>query len=145
MASKSPQLQGQCLCGAVKFTAAPAAMEMGVCHCSMCRRWSGGAFMAVECDALQIADESALGVYKSSEWGERCFCKTCGSTLIWRMQSGEGHAAISVQAFADPSAFVFANEIFTDEQPANYAFANKTKRMTGGEFLAAFQSEADNG
>ncbi|MET0181361.1 MAG: GFA family protein [Caulobacterales bacterium] len=138
-------LSGQCLCGAVKFTAQPAAMEMGVCHCSMCRRWSGGAFTVVECDAVKIDDEGQFGVYKSSDWGERCFCKTCGSTLMWRMQNGEGHAAISAQAFDDPGRFAFVNEIFVDEQPANYAFANKTKRMTGAEFLAAFQAGTDNG
>lgn len=134
-------LKGQCLCGAVTFTAAPVKQEMGVCHCSMCRRWSGGVFMAVECADLTIGDESQLGVYKSSDYGERGFCKTCGSTLFWRMQSGEGHAAVSLQAFDDPGQFKFASEIFVDEQPANYAFANGTKRMTGAEFIAAFQGE----
>lgn len=139
-------LKGQCLCGAVTFEAAPEKLEMGACHCSMCRRWSGGVFLAVECGVLKIADESQLGVYKSSEWGERCFCKACGSTLFWRMQDGS-HAAVSVQAFDDPGAFALVSEIFSDEQPASYAFANATKRMTGAETIAAFQAgaESDNG
>lgn len=134
-------LNGRCLCGGVTFQATLEKREMGVCHCSMCRRWSGGAFMVAECagDALKVADESQLGVYKSSEWGERCFCKSCGSTLFWRMQD-HSMAAISIQAFDDPSQFDFVQEIFVDEQPANYAFANKTKRMTSKEFLEAFAS-----
>ena len=129
---------GQCLCGGVRFTAAPVKQEMGVCHCSMCRRWSGGVFMAVECEAVAVADDRHLGIYKSSEYGERCFCTTCGSTLFWRMQSGEGHVAVSLQAFEDPGQFAFTSEIFVDEQPSNYAFANKTKRITGEQFIAAF-------
>ncbi|HRP12140.1 MAG TPA: GFA family protein [Terricaulis sp.] len=99
-------------------------------------------FLAVECASLKVADESSLGVYKSSDWGERCFCKTCGSTLFWRMQGG-AHAAVSVQAFEQPEQFAFVSEIFVDEQPASYAFANETKRMTGAEVIAAFQASAE--
>ena len=133
-------LTGQCLCGAVKFTATPAAMEMGVCHCSMCRRWSGGVFMAVDCGTSVVLDDpSQLGVYKSSGYGERCFCKACGSTLFWRMQDGSANV-VAAQAFDDPSGFALVSEIFTDEQPATYAFANHTKRQTGAEFFAAFMA-----
>ena len=49
-------------------------------------------------------------------------------------------AVVSAQAFDDPSQFAFVSEIYTDNQPANYAFANETKRMTGDEFLAAFMA-----
>lgn len=133
-------LAGQCLCGAVKFEAIPVRMEMGVCHCSMCRRWSGGAFMAVDCgSSLKVADESQLGIYQSSAWGERCFCKTCGSTLFWRMRTA-AHAVVSAQAFDNSGQFAFVSEIYTDENPGNYAFANETKRMTGPEFIAAFMT-----
>jgi hypothetical protein len=137
-------LPGSCLCGAVKFTAALEKREMGVCHCSMCRRWSGGAFMVAEygAGALKVADESQLGVYKSSDYGERCFCKSCGSTLFWRMQDGS-FGAVSIQAFDDPGQFAFVSEIYVDEQPSNYAFANKTKRQTSQEFLDAFSAGKD--
>ena len=133
-------MSGHCLCGAVKFTATPTRMEMGVCHCSMCRRWSGGVFMAVDCGTSVVVDDSnQLGVYKSSGYGERCFCKACGSTLFWRMQDGSANV-VAAQAFDDASGFAFASEIFTDAQPPNYAFANQTKRMTGPEFFAAFMA-----
>jgi hypothetical protein len=135
-------LNGRCLCGAVEFEATPTGQEMGVCHCSMCRRWSGGAWFGVDCgNSVKVADEGQLGVYKSSDWGERCFCKSCGSTLFWRLQSG-AHHVVSVQTFDDAGQFMFANEIYTDEQPRNYAFSNATKRMTGAEFLAAFMASS---
>ena len=136
----SERLKGGCLCGAVRFTAAPENSEMGVCHCSMCRRWTGGTFMAVSCgtsDSVEVDGQEALGVFKSSDYGERVFCSRCGTSLLWRMADGS-HVSISAQAFDDPSAFKFTSEIFVDEQSANYAFANETRRMTGPEVIAYF-------
>ncbi len=141
----SASLKGQCLCGAVQFTATPKADEMGVCHCSMCRRWAGGAFMAVSCGtSVKIEGDSHLGVYASSEWGERCFCKSCGSTLFWRMRDGS-NVAVSAQAFEDPGAFAFTTEIFIDEKPANYEFANPTTRHTGAEMRAQLEAHLAGG
>ncbi|MEJ8474323.1 GFA family protein [Roseibium algae] len=137
------RLSGSCLCGAVKFTAVPADGEMAVCHCRMCRKWTGGTYMAVACgSSVEFSDEASLGIYRSSGYGERVFCKDCGSTLIWRMQDGS-HNSVSAQAFDDPSQFKFTSEIFVDEQPANYAFANDTKRMTGPEVFALYAPEQD--
>jgi hypothetical protein len=109
----------------------------------MCRRWSGGSFMAVECvGVVKVEDEAPLGVYASSEYGERVFCKTCGTSLMWRMKDGS-HNVVSAQAFDDPSIFEFTSEIFVDEQPANYAFANQTHKMTGAEVFALFAPNQD--
>jgi hypothetical protein len=139
-------LKAQCLCGAVKFEATPEKNEVGVCHCSMCRRWSGGAWFGVDCgNSVKFEDASQVGAYRASAWGERCFCKQCGTTLIWRMQDGS-HNVVSAQLFDDPGQFTFVSEIYIDEQPRNYAFSNSTKRMTSQEFLEAFMaSKADNG
>ena len=139
----SKRLSGGCLCGKVKFTAVPDDGEMGICHCAMCRKWTGGTYMAVACgSSVEFEDESSLGIYKSSDYGERVFCKSCGSTIAWRLQDGS-HTSMSAQAFDDPSQFKLATEIFVDEQPANYAFANETKRMTGPEVFALYAPNQD--
>ncbi len=137
-------LKGRCLCGAVRFTATPGKIEMDACHCGMCRRWSAGPAMTVGCSSLTIEDEAALGVYASSEWAERCFCKSCGSTLFWRMRDGS-LIAVSAHAFDDPSRFPFEVEIYVDEKPSNYAFANPTRKMTGAEVIAAFAGKSGAG
>lgn len=139
MTTETTREQGQCLCGAVRFQAQVGAKEVGVCHCSMCRRWSGGVFLAVECEGVAFADEKALGVYSSSEWGERCFCKSCGSTLLWRSKDG-AHTAVSVQAFENPSDYRLVSQIFIDEKPDCYSFTQATKDMTGAEFIAMVTS-----
>jgi hypothetical protein len=135
------QLSGGCLCGAVRFTAAPENTDFGVCHCSMCRRWSAGPFFALECgDTLRIENGANLGVYRSSEWAERCFCKVCGTPLFYRLVGKEFYA-VSTEAFDDSSNFAFTSQIFVDEKPAYYEFANKTKTITGAEVFAAFAQE----
>lgn len=37
---------GHCLCGAVRITVTDPPQELGACHCGMCRRWTGSAFLA---------------------------------------------------------------------------------------------------
>jgi hypothetical protein len=134
---------GGCLCGAVRFSATPSAHDFEVCHCGMCRRWSGGAFMAVACDDLDIAEGAPLGVYRASSYAERVFCSRCGSSLFWRMQDG-GASWVALQAFDAVEDFAFASEIFIDEKPANYAFANETQKLTGAEFFARYMPEQES-
>ena len=128
---------GSCLCGALRFSADIAAREMAVCHCSMCRKWSGGLFFAVQPEAISFEDESQLGVYSSSDWGERCFCKTCGTTLMWRGKDGS-HLALAAQSLDRAGEFPLKTQIFIDEKPATYDFVQETHNLTGEEVFAMF-------
>ena len=134
----TPQrLSGRCLCGAVAFTAVPKH-GMHACHCESCRRWTGGAYLGVDCgDSVEVATPGAVATFDSSDWASRSFCRTCGSTLFWTLKAG-GMTAVSLQAFDDPSAFAFDSEIFIDSKPGNYAFAGDRVRMTGAEVMGQF-------
>ena len=137
------EMSGRCLCGAVRFTAVPKAHEMVACHCGMCRRWSAGPFLAVSCGtSVKVEDETALGVFVSSDWAERLFCKFCGTSLFWRMRE-TGEIEVNAQALDDPSMFTFTAEIFVDEQPSNYAFAGERAGLTGAEVIAMFSQGKD--
>lgn len=138
------RISGGCLCGAVRFTAVPEKLEMDVCHCGMCRKWSGGVVMSVPCNDLRIENERALGRYVSSEWAERLFCRECGTSLFWRLQGDDsGHVAVSYQSFDTPPPVAFAEEIFIDEKPALYAFAGQRPRLTGAEVVARFEAQQE--
>ena len=139
----STGIVGGCLCGAVRFTAIPQDKEFGICHCSMCRRWTAGPFFAMECGAtVQIENPANLGIYRSSEWAERGFCKACGTPLFYRLIDRDFYA-VSVEAFDDRSSLSMGSQIFIDEKPDYYEFANKTQTMTGAEVFAAFAPPAD--
>tara|TARA_B100000989_G_C19413600_1_gene415450 strand:+ start:544 stop:843 length:300 start_codon:yes stop_codon:yes gene_type:complete len=97
--------------------------------------------MVHETKAPVVEDASQLGVYAASPWGERCFCKQCGSSLFWRMKDGSFHA-VSLAALEDANDFSFHSEIFIDEKPAYYSFAGERLCMTGAEVFAAISGEA---
>ena len=72
---------GQCLCGAVTF-AEGVESHVHACHCSMCRRERGPG-MAVAVKSVVFTGEANIERYRSSQWAERGFCKTCGSNLFY--------------------------------------------------------------
>lgn len=136
------KLEGKCLCGEIAVTATPREREIGTCHCGVCRRWSAGPFMALSCgDDVEISG-TALGVYRSSEWAERAFCRECGTLIAWRLQSG-GEYHVSSQLFTESAEFPLGTQVFFDEKPQNYSFAEPTKTMTGAEVFALFAPSND--
>jgi hypothetical protein len=110
----------------------------------MCRKWTAGPFLVLDCsDTLKIEDDANLGVYRSSEWAERSFCKRCGTSLFYRLID-RNLFFVSAEAFDDREGYALKAQIFIEEKPSYYEFANPTHNMTGAEVLAAF-GPADDG
>lgn len=131
-------LHGQCLCGACRFTAKETGQGGGICHCGMCRRWTGGIFLSVDCgESVNFEDNAPLGRYRGSPWGERVFCQECGTSLMWQLQEGT-HQHVSIQAFDDPEQFDLKTELFIDRKPASYALSGTRKSLTEAEVSALF-------
>ena len=78
--------EGGCLCASVRWRASGAPSRVVHCHCEMCRRSSGAAFItaaAFPAAAVQWpAGEPTW--YQSSPDASRGFCARCGSWLSWR-------------------------------------------------------------
>lgn len=49
--------------------------------------------------------------------------------------------AVPVGLFDDPDDWTFALQVFIEEKPAFYCFANDTRTLTGEELIAQFSSE----
>ena len=107
---------GQCLCGDVRFSAPLPSLWVAHCHCTMCQRNGGAAFItwAGFAEALCRIDDSLgrLSWYRSSDQGERGFCSRCGSTLFFRSTRwpGELHVTLAnINGSIDraPQAHVF--------------------------------------
>ena len=77
---------GGCYCGAVRFEVVPPTLFCAHCHCTMCRRLHGAAFVTwfgVPYERFRlVAGDADLVRYRSSEHGTRSFCRHCGSTLF---------------------------------------------------------------
>jgi len=133
-------IHGRCLCGAVSIAATPTKSHIEACHCAMCRRWGGIAFMGVMCGKdVTITGEEHVTRYRSSDWAERGFCRTCGSNLYYRF-APTGSYSFTAGLFDDLDDIPLTEEIFVDEQPPYYSFAQDTVRKTGPEAIAEAQA-----
>lgn len=127
------ELQGKCLCGAVRVTATPKSKDIGACHCSLCRTWGGGPLLAVECEnKVDFKGADNISIFESSDWAERGFCQKCGTHLFYRLKE-QGHYAIPVGLFEGSNGWKFVEQIFIEQKPPFYSFAEKTKNLTGKE------------
>lgn len=138
-ATKNKEMRiGGCLCGAVRFQARLKSLDVGVCHCGMCRRWSGGTFMAVEVETdWEQTGTHKAAVYVSSDWGQRLFCEQCGTTIGWQFRDGSS-LSLAVPSFDSNEGFNFTTEIYIDKKPGFYEFANHTRKFTEAEIIAQF-------
>ena len=86
MPTDARTVQGGCLCGGLRFTVTLPTLFSGHCHCGMCRRNHGAAFVtwiAVPRPQVSVDQGAALLTrYESSEHGSRSFCSRCGSALF---------------------------------------------------------------
>lgn len=135
------QASGKCLCGKVSVTAFEMDPAVSACHCGMCHKWSGGVAMFVHCGAdVAWHGQEHIGVYSSSEWAERGFCKECGTHLFYRLKD-RVYYDIPVSLFDDAKNLTFAAQIFIDKKPDYFAFANQTAHFTEAEIYAMFVGE----
>ena len=76
---------GRCFCGAVRFRVELPTLFCAHCHCSMCRRSHGAAYVTwigVPRERLAMEADASLVRHRSSEHGTRSFCGRCGSSLF---------------------------------------------------------------
>lgn len=135
---KKAQQSGSCLCGAVNVSVQSVDEKLGVCHCSMCRKWGGGPLLAVDCGSgVTFEGEQNVAVYDSSLWAERGFCSQCGTHLFYRLKQ-KNQYIMPAGLFDNAPELTMDHQIFIDEKPDYYCFANETQNMTGAEAFAAF-------
>jgi hypothetical protein len=138
------QYHGHCLCGAVKIHATPVSTDVGACHCGMCRHW-GGPLLAINCGSNVLFDNAQnISVYASSEWAERGFCKTCGSHLFYRTKD-RAFYEIPAGLFDDLLDAKMTQQLFIDEKPRYYTFADITQNMTEREIMTLFKESQTKG
>jgi hypothetical protein len=99
-------IRGSCMCGRVAFELVPPTLFNAHCHCTMCRRAHGAAYVtwtAVPYEHFQVtAGKDELVIYDSSEHGRRSFCRTCGSTLFCESTRHPERIDVVVANLLDP-------------------------------------------
>ena len=78
--------RGACFCGAVEIEVTGAPEEMGYCHCSSCRAYSGApvnAFTLWKPENVKVLKgREAIGHFNKTGMSDRQFCTECGGHLL---------------------------------------------------------------
>ena len=76
-------MTGRCLCGAVEFAVDEPFIRAGYCHCTNCKKISGGGGTVsgrVRTNAIRIlAGEEHVRTFQPAEGTAKSFCGICGS------------------------------------------------------------------
>jgi hypothetical protein len=129
-------MKGSCLCGSVSISTGEQ-QAISVCHCGMCRRWGGGPFLSVHCGSqITLQGREHVTVFRSSQWAERAFCTKCGTHLYYRFIAADEYVA-PAGLFQD-APLQLEEQIFIDQKPGYYSFANQTVQLTEAEVFAKY-------
>jgi hypothetical protein len=79
-------VRGSCHCGGVKFELRDAPDTVRYCHCTTCKKLSGGGGtvnLRVPSASIRILEgEDLLQTYQPAEGTAKTFCLSCGSNLF---------------------------------------------------------------
>ena len=112
-----PEVQGACLCGAVRYAVRPPFKLFQYCHCSRCQKATGSAHAANAFLPMEqfrwIAGQENLSHYSLPEatYFGTSFCKSCGSNM-----------PILIEASAMALVPAGSLEGLTDSQPKQSIF-----------------------
>ena len=130
-----------CLCGAVRFQVEPPTLFCVHCHCSMCRRNHGAAFVTwfgVPRERLRIeAGADALRQHRSSAHGRRSFCGECGSSLFCESSERPGHVDVVLASLTGPLDRSPAAHVYFDSRAAWTDVRDDLPRLGGASGMTA--------
>ena len=99
-------LRGSCLCGAVRFEVTEPFERVSACHCTSCKKISGGVGTvsgAVATSAIDVMEGRELvRTYQPDEGVAKSFCSVCGSNLFGGGWPDSETASVRLSALDDP-------------------------------------------
>lgn len=111
-------LTGGCFCGYVRYRVTGTPRDPTNCHCSICRRVSGGPFVAwFTATEHEFAITAGLPAsFRSSDHARREFCPRCGSPLTFRSTHAPGSVDVTTCTLDDPEAVPPRDHTHTSSQ-----------------------------
>jgi len=110
---------GNCLCKKIEINLSKECDCVTACYCKMCRTWTDGALFSLEQAYLEndaeLKGKDWLQEYESSDIAKRGFCKNCGTTLYYKLNSGE---CFFNAGLFDDSDFTLVKEYDAHQKPA---------------------------
>jgi hypothetical protein len=124
------ELEGSCLCGGVRFEVTEDFVSVSQCHCTNCKKISGGVGTAsgrARTDAIRIlAGEELIRTYQPVEGTAKSFCSECGSNLFGGGWPASEHSSVRLSAL----------DTYFDRKPEAHTFVRS---------VAPWETLADDG
>jgi hypothetical protein len=104
-------ITGGCQCGAVRYRLDEAPTNPSICHCRMCQKAGGGAFIPLAGLPTQafVVTRGTVATFVSSEIADRGFCANCGTPLTYGIKNS-GRVAITLGSLDEPAQFAPAKQ-----------------------------------
>ena len=110
-------VKGSCLCGGVEFEVTGEFEPRSFCHCTSCKRLSGGAGTAnarARSDEIEIVKgRELLRTYTPEGGSAKTFCSVCGSNLFGGGWPEREHCSVRLPAIDSPFDGNPTQHIFT--------------------------------
>jgi hypothetical protein len=113
-------MEGSCQCGGVRFEVAGSFITLSFCHCTTCKKISGGVGTAngrarTE-DITVLEGRELIETYQPDEGSAKSFCRRCGSNLFgggWPVseQASVRLSAIDSGLEQKPEAHLFVRSV----------------------------------
>ena len=101
---KAPPYWGGCHCGRVRYQARAEAVNVRVCHCRSCQKWTGAPFFCRAVFPRTAVDISgSVEHYQTSADVKRGFCPHCGTALTVPRLSTPQFIGLAVPTMDDPN------------------------------------------
>lgn len=99
---KPPPYWGGCLCGRVRYQVRGEPINVRICHCRSCQKWTGSAFFARA--VFMRRDVEISGAVEWTPDLRRGFCDHCGTSLMVQRPSAADFLGVSLGSMDDPNA-----------------------------------------
>ena len=113
-------MQGSCWCGGVRFAVSAPFVTVSFCHCTSCKRISGGVGTAngrARTEWIEVEQgRELLTTYQPDEGTAKTFCSRCGSNLFGGGWPDSEHSSVRLSAIDSgleqrPEAHIFVRSV----------------------------------
>jgi hypothetical protein len=126
---------GGCLCGTVRFEVEGPTKWAAHCHCGLCRKAHGSAFVTwfgVSDEQFRFTSGKAeVGWYASTAEARRGFCRTCGSTIFFTSERWAGQIHLALAYMDDPIDREPTAHVFYDNRVPWIALGDDLTKLGG--------------
>jgi hypothetical protein len=141
------KFEGGCACRSIRYELLSTPYDCGWCHCTLCRKVSGAPAMVFATvpvdDFVFVGDKSRLGLFQSSSFGRRHYCRACGTPLTMQVDHQPETIDFAVSTLDDPDVIAPEFHIFhasriswfelADSLPKHARFRPHTRGLDGTE------------